>query len=118
MPTSPELGSTAGRIWVIEVFVKLEPEHLTETYRHVGVTREIVIDLQSEEHGTYPASHNGHVLKRVEGFSRRKAGVGNKKLFRSAHSKAVDTVVYLEGTRTEEVWQKTSERGCRPCKRQ
>ena len=46
MPASPEVGDGLGDIGIVEVFEELKAEHIAQTARHVGVAREVEIDLE------------------------------------------------------------------------
>ena len=45
MPATPELGDGRRAVWPIEVLGKGEAEHPREADGHVGVAREVEIDL-------------------------------------------------------------------------
>src|SRR5262245_45679468 len=46
VPTPPELRHARGAIRLVEVLWKMEAEHPAQANRHVGIAREIVVDLQ------------------------------------------------------------------------
>ena len=46
MPSTPEVGDRLGAVGRVEVAQELEAEHQSEADRHVGVAREIEIDLK------------------------------------------------------------------------
>ena len=37
MPASPEVCDRGGDVRVVEVLEKVEAEHFTKTYRHIGI---------------------------------------------------------------------------------
>ncbi len=45
MPAPPEIGDCGGDIGVVEVFEKMESKHEPESDCHVGIAREVKIDL-------------------------------------------------------------------------
>ena len=46
VPTAPELGDGLGLVRAVEVLGKLETEQEGNTYRHVGVAREVAVNLE------------------------------------------------------------------------
>ena len=57
MPAPPEFGDRRRQIGRVEVLRQYEPEHETETDRHVGVAAEIEVDLKRV---------GGHAVPRIE----------------------------------------------------
>src|ERR1700721_1195227 len=46
MPAAPEFGDAGRTIGLVEILGKMEPKQTAQTDRHVGITREIEINLQ------------------------------------------------------------------------
>ena len=46
MPSSPEIRDGGGQVGVVEVLQKLKAQHATQADGHVGVAREIEVDVQ------------------------------------------------------------------------
>ena len=62
MPPSPEFRCRAAYIGVIKIFGKVKAEYLAKTYSHVGIAREIEINLESKEKYAEPSTENGVVI--------------------------------------------------------
>ena len=46
VPSTPEIRDSRCDIWIVEVLVKYEAEHLAKAYRHVGISAKVEIYLQ------------------------------------------------------------------------
>ena len=107
VPAAPEVGDRAGDIGIIEVFRIVEAEHPAHADRHVGIGREVEIDLQHIGRRAEPALHHrkaldgGKVLGKERGVGRRggrkqqlicqrTAGIGQQRFLRKAHREAAD----------------------------
>ena len=92
MPSSPEFRDAPGNIRIIKVFQEVEAEHFSETDGHIGVTREIKVDLEGVSQGSQPGSchrklGNGKSCRRIP----EKADVIRQQdLFSHTGHKAVD----------------------------
>src|SRR5204863_6853667 len=51
MPSPPEIADIAREVRMVEVFAQLDSEEACRRARHVGIAREIEIDLQRERPG-------------------------------------------------------------------
>ena len=56
MPTPPELRNGTGNIRIVEVFIEVKPEHLSQTDGHIRISAEIEINLE----GVGQCSQPGH----------------------------------------------------------
>src|SRR5438270_10482639 len=71
MPASPKIGNRTGRIGVIEILRKGESQHEGKTNRHVGITREIEINLQRIRENSEPGDRCVKVIgSQTEGVIR------------------------------------------------
>ena len=95
MPPPPEFRRVFRHQRVVEVFEEAEAEHPTEADRHVGVAREVEIELEGEEHGSGPAGEQGDVREAVEGVDDRRAGVGDQGFLGKSLGEAEKAVVEL-----------------------
>ena len=48
MPAAPEFCDRLGQVGVIEVFDKVETEHLAQADGHIGIAGEVKINMQGE----------------------------------------------------------------------
>ena len=62
MPAPPEIGHAVRNIGVIEVLHEPEAEHASETARHVGIAREVEIDLKRITEYSDPRCKYAHIL--------------------------------------------------------
>ena len=46
MPSSPKVCNRLCNVGIVKVFKKLESHHITKTTSHIGVTREIKVNLE------------------------------------------------------------------------
>lgn len=72
MPASPKIGDRQSNIRMIEIFGKVETEHFAETDSHIGITGEIVVDLECVSQCTEPSEEDGHFRD-----GHRKCFIGN-----------------------------------------
>ncbi len=68
MPATPEFRCTSGNIGVVEVFEEVETENSAEAYCHIGITGEVVIDLDSEHYYAEPNARR--TLRRKIAFNK------------------------------------------------
>lgn len=54
MPSPPEVSNTLRDIRFVEVLVKAEAEHETETNSHIRIPAEVKIDLKSKRNNPKP----------------------------------------------------------------
>lgn len=54
MPAAPEFGDAGGFIGRIEIFDELETEHEAQPDRHVGISREVEVNLKGVAQGAKP----------------------------------------------------------------
>ena len=59
VPAPPEFRNAVRHIRIVEVLWEVESHHLSETYRHIGVSAEIKVDLERERKDTEPRRHCG-----------------------------------------------------------
>ena len=70
MPSSPEFRHGFGNIGIIKILLKLKTEHLCQSDRHIGITAEIVIDLERVADRPDPGHQHGVLICR-KGYIRR-----------------------------------------------
>ena len=66
MPSSPEFRNGERGVGIIEVFLEIESQHTSETDCHIGVSREIVIDLQGVGDKTDPSGKRAKLFGGVK----------------------------------------------------
>ena len=59
MPAAPEFRDAGGDVRIIKVLVEIEPQHLSKTDGHIGISAEIEIQLQCICANGKPGSHKG-----------------------------------------------------------
>ena len=96
MPTTPVFGDVFGYVGMVKVFGEGKAKHMAQTYRHIRISREIEINLQSIEQNSAPAAQNGGTCGRSKKIFRcQRTGVCKYNLFTHTDGKSVQTVVYL-----------------------
>ena len=82
MPSSPEFGDAFCNIGVIEVFKKVEAEHLSHADRHIRVAGEIEVDLEGIADDACPGTDHAHpaVPQSTDCFKDCTGAVGKKHL--------------------------------------
>ena len=92
VPPPPELGDTLGNIGVVEVGQELKAQHPAQAYRHVGVAREVKVDLEGEGQHTQPSPRHGQVRQRhgLIAVPQHPHVVGDEQLFAKADHKHLD----------------------------
>ena len=58
MPSSPKVCNRLCDVGIVKVFKKLESHHIAKTASHIGVTREIKVNLECIGYHTHPCSDN------------------------------------------------------------
>ena len=59
MPAPPEFGNAFGNIGIVEVFKELKAQHTSQSDGHIGITREIEVDLEGIQDHNQPGAQNG-----------------------------------------------------------
>ena len=91
VPAAPELGGRAGQVGVVEVVQKFEAQHTAQTDGHVGVAREVEVQLEGEGQNAQPCAQGGqfsHGGGQID-IPELTDGVGQKHLLCAAHHKAL-----------------------------
>ena len=92
MPSSPKFGNAFGDIGIVEVFKKFKAEDLTETDRHIAVTREVEVDAEHIGDGVDPEEKDGFIVAiLIEGEAEFAHLVGNEDLFAKTDDETADT---------------------------
>ena len=55
MPSPPEISYRGRQVRRVEIFSKIKPEHEAQTYRHIRVAAEVVVNLQGVGYNTRPS---------------------------------------------------------------
>ena len=95
MPSLPELLDAAGTVRRIKVDGKLDIKHLSQSYRHIGISRKVVVYLKREHYQTKPCSCGG-VWRDVEYkvlVSQLAHGICDKDFFAQTVDKPYQTCV-------------------------
>ena len=94
MPPSPVLGDATRDVGVIKVFQKFEPEDGAKADRHVGVTAEVVVDLEGVADCSQPGRHAVQLVDRLGehfvGDSSQR--VGEEDFFGESHDEAFHAI--------------------------
>jgi len=83
MPSAPEFRCGTCNIGIVEVFEEMEAENFSETYCHIGIAGEIVIDLDREHKNAEPDRSCASCRKVAGkiGFGKLAGNVCDKDLF-------------------------------------
>ena len=65
VPAAPKLGDGATYIWVVEVFVEMKAQTASHADGHVGITREIEVDLEGEGQNADPSAGGAQIVERT-----------------------------------------------------
>ena len=68
---------------------------MSHAYRHIGISREVEVQLQGEEQRRRPSSRKCHVAETEQSRYRSVAAVRDEHLFHKSHGKTEHTVVQL-----------------------
>ena len=90
MPSAPEFRCGTGNIGIVEVFEEMETEYFSEADCHIGITGEIIINLNREHKNTEPDRCGASCCKIAGkiGFRKLACNVGDKNLFGKAHKES------------------------------
>ena len=102
VPATPEIPYGNGDVWIVEVFRIVEADHPTEAERHVGVGREIEIELQHVAERTEVGTADGErgvTGERQEGLRECAEMIREYGLLREAHGKAPEPLRQILGIR-------------------
>ncbi len=100
VPAAPEITHGNGDVWIVEVFRIVEADHPTEAERHVGVGREIKIELQHIAERAEVGTADGEcgvAGERQEGFRERAEMIREHSLLREAHAEAPESLRQILG---------------------
>ncbi len=94
MPPAPELRDTPGPVGLIKVLWKGEPHHFAQPDCHIGITREIEIDLKRVCHHTKPRQGRGQFVdrKRKDQVSHLPHCVGNENFLSQSYAEPEDPI--------------------------
>ena len=106
VPPSPEVGDGGGQVGVVEVFQELKAQHATQADGHVGVAREIEVDVQGVgQHQEPGGQHRGlGGVDRAQVGVNGGQGVAQEDLLGKSYGKAAHArgeLVYRVGTGDE-----------------
>ena len=94
MPTAPEVGDGVAAIGMTEVLVEVESHAASQSDGHIGITREVEVNLQRERHNTNPGSCQ---RQRIESANQELVGnlgelVGYDHLLAQTYQETIDAV--------------------------
>ena len=94
VPAAPEFSDGAGNIGVVEIFRKLEAHDPTQADGHIGIAREIEIQLQGISQDAYPCRSrvDGTKVGGETGVGLLGDDIGDENLFGQADDKTVKTL--------------------------
>ena len=93
MPSAPEFGQVIRDIGEVKVLQEVESKHASQTDRHIRVTVEIKIQLESVAERSHPRHADG-IISGGEGHIRHFGKhIGQKNLFVEAEKKAHDSLL-------------------------
>ena len=88
MPAAPKLAYGFRNIGIVEVFLEMEPEHLSEADGHIRIAGKVKKDLQGIGKGPKPRQGNRDLYQLVPGFRQavniirhHRKRIGQKQLF-------------------------------------
>ena len=95
MPSAPEFRDACGYVRIVEIFEKMEAEHTAKADGHIGIAREIVINLKGVCHDAEPCHGSGQCagvgeLKSLVSYQRH--GVGEQNLFGKARQESAQSL--------------------------
>ena len=88
MPSSPEFGRALGNEGVVEVLEDVEAEYLTKTDSHIGVAREVEVDIKGNRDRVDPVHKHGLFLCRVHDLAEVVHRVCDEDLLRETDNEA------------------------------
>ena len=93
MPTPPELLNSSRCVRIIEVLKEMETEHAPHTDRHVAVTGEVKVNLQSVANRAHPAGKHADLAcgQRKDCIRHLSHCIGEQQLFGQAADEPLDT---------------------------
>ena len=92
MPAAPELRNACGNIRIVEVFGKTESENAPESYRHIGISGKVKIDVQHICCGVQPIKQHGFLAVRLEFGHKKCRRICKKYLLCKSDGKARDSL--------------------------
>ena len=105
MPAAPEFSDALGDIGIVEVLQELEAYHAAKADGHVGISREVEVNLQRERRSTYPTADKGQIAAGGGIHVPELAyGVGYQYLLADTYHKALDAggeLIYAAGAEAE-----------------
>ena len=91
MPSAPKFRNTLGNKGIIKVFKEAEAEYPTKTYRHITISREVVIYLQTICYSVKPIKDNGFFTAGAEYLTctaKITKGISNKYFFSKTYNES------------------------------
>ena len=98
MPSLPEFRNILADERIAEVFVKVEAEYASKTYRYIGISGEVEVNLHSVGYYRVPRSDNGQRRKIAcleERIDDSAEVVCKDDLFTKTHANPCDTLAYI-----------------------
>ena len=88
MPTPPEVGDGGRNIGIIEILEELKAEHIAQTASHIGIAREVEVNLEGIAEDSDPCAENAVFLRiRKHGCRERAHLVCDEHLFAQSDTK-------------------------------
>ena len=88
MPAAPELRYACGDIRIVEIFTKTESENAPQSYRHIGISGKVKIDVQHICCGVQPIKQHGFLAVRLEFGHKKRCGICKENLLCKTDGKA------------------------------
>lgn len=92
MPPSPEYRNRSGYIRIVEIFFKVESEHLSQSNCHIRIAAEVKINLQRIGDGCQPCQGHVHLIHGENTVADLPHRIGNEKFFPKTADKTADSL--------------------------
>ena len=89
VPPAPEVGHASRHIRIVEVFQKLKAEHFAHAYRHIGVAREVEINLEHKRKSAQPRRKHRRVFHDLDRVPQRADIVCQKHFFAKTYAESL-----------------------------
>ena len=112
MPPPPEIADIPAQVWMPEIFWQLETERAGDSNRHIGIAREVVINLRCIRERRHPTGSRGIEFRiLIDGIDVDAQGIGEERfLQKSAQEKlrAGPNVLHTKRMNRSELRQKSA----------
>ena len=92
MPSAPEFGDASRNEGIIEIFEKIKAEDLTQTDRHIAVSRKVEVDLERKRDRVKPEKQNGFFIRCRKIGAKRRKRIRNQNLLTEAENETANAL--------------------------